>query len=119
MLNEQGKETKDSVIETAALRFEKLLTKEVAGLRNELSERISSVEIRLGNKITTEITDVREELSGQISKVDTRITTEISGLRVDLTEKIQKSKTDTIKWMFLFYIGQVGALAGILFVVLK
>lgn len=41
------------------------------------------------------------------------------GLRVDLSEKIQKSKIDTIKWMFLFYIGQVGALAGILCVLVK
>jgi hypothetical protein len=141
MLNEQGKETKDSVIETAALRFEKRLTEEVASVRAD----VSATEKRLDNRITTEIAGVREdlasakahfekklteevaglrnELSERISSVeqrlDNRITAEVSGLRVDLTEKIQKSKTDTIKWMFLFYIGQVGALAGILFVIFK
>ena len=59
-----------------------------------------------------------------------RITEEVSGLRVDFTNeitktrtelnaKIEKSKTDTIKWMFIFYIGQVAALGGILFAVLR
>ena len=119
MLNEQEKETKDSVIETAALRFEKRLTEEIAGVRADLS----AAEQRLNSRITTNISDLREDLSGRISSVeqrlDNRITAEVSGLRVDLSEKIQKSKTDTIKWMFLFYIGQVGALAGILFVIFK
>ena len=117
MLNEQGNETKNSVIETAALRFEKRLTEEVSGIREDLA----SAEAHFEKRLTEEVAGLRNELSGRISSVETRldnrITTAVSGLRVDLTEKIQKSKTDTIKWMFLFYIGQVGALAGILFVI--
>jgi hypothetical protein len=36
-----------------------------------------------------------------------------------LQKEIQKSKTDTVKWMFIFWIGQIGALLGILFMVFK
>ena len=78
--NERDKETKESVIEIAALRFEKQLTREIAGLRSEMHE-------------------------------------EIAGLRVDVTTEIQKCRSDTIKWMFIFWIGQIGVLTGIVLAV--
>lgn len=115
MLNEQGKETQNSVIETAALRFEKRLTEKVSGLQVELEK----TEKRLDNRITSEISAVRVELGETEQRLDNRITSETSNVRTELSEKIQKSKTDTIKWMFIFYIGQIGALLGILFAVFK
>jgi 1,2-phenylacetyl-CoA epoxidase PaaB subunit len=39
--------------------------------------------------------------------------------KVDLITRIETSKTDTIKWMFIFWIGQLAATAGILFAVLN
>ena len=50
------------------------------------------------------------------------LTEEIAGVRVeiaDLRGGIQKSKADTIKWMFLFWIGQIGAVLGIILAVFK
>ncbi len=89
MLNEQEKETKDSVIDTAELRFEKKVTEEVSLVRTDLAE--------------TE------------KRFDKRLTEGISGVRTE----IQKSKTDTIKWMFIFWVGQIGVLLGIIFAVIK
>ena len=78
VLNEQERETRDSVIDIAEMRFEK---------------RLGEVESRFGVRLG-----------------------EVEG---SLREEIQKSKVDTIKWMFIFWIGQIGAVLGILFAVFK
>lgn len=52
---------------------------------------------------------------------DKRLNEEISGLRKSMIEgdnslrvEIHKTKSDLIKWMFIFWIGQIGTLLGIL-----
>ena len=39
--------------------------------------------------------------------------------KVELISKIESSKTDAVKWMFIFWIGQLAAVAGILFALLN
>ena len=100
VLNEHGKEAENAVIKTAAQRFEKKLSEEITSVRLEMAES----EKRFEKKLSEEISGVREEM-----------------VRSDcaLQKEIQKSKTDTVKWMFIFWIGQIGALLGILFMVFK
>ena len=51
--------------------------------------------------------DLERRLSEEVAKLDRRI----SALDVKLSE----TKTDLLRWMFIFWVGQVGALLGILF----
>ena len=37
----------------------------------------------------------------------------------DVRKEISEAKVDTIKWMFIFWIGQVGAMLAIAFLFLK
>ena len=129
MLNQYESETKQSIFDAAELRFEKKLTEEISGVRIEITE----CEKRLENKLTEEISGVRIEIAECEKRFEKRLSEEISGVRVDITDlrrdmvendamlrtDIHKSKTDTIKWMFIFWIGQIGALLGILFAVFK
>ena len=39
--------------------------------------------------------------------------------KIDMLSKIETSKTDTIKWMFLFWIGTISILSGIIIAVLN
>lgn len=39
--------------------------------------------------------------------------------KVELVTRIKTSKSDTIKWMFIFWIGQLAATAGIVFALLN
>ncbi len=39
--------------------------------------------------------------------------------KVELVPRIESSKSDIIKWMFIFWIGQTGATAGIVFAFLN
>ena len=41
--------------------------------------------------------------------------TQMKDDKVEMISRIESSKTDTIKWMFIFWIGQLAAIAGILF----
>jgi len=50
-------------------------------------------------------------LTEEISKVNERITSEIS----KVNERISETKADLIRWMFIFWIGQIAAILGILF----
>ena len=58
-----------------------------------------------------DIASIRAEI------VDTR--EEIANLRYDIRKEMGEHKTDTIKWMFIFWIGQMGAIVGIIFLFFK
>lgn len=57
-----------------------------------------------------EIVKVKEDLAREIGKLDVKITEEIGKLDV----KIADVRADIIKWMFLFWIGQVASILAIL-----
>jgi len=54
-------------------------------------------------------------LTEEMSKVNQRIIEEISSVN----QKISESHANLIKWMFLFWIGQIGVILGILFAFFK
>ena len=59
--------------------------------------------------------DDLQTLKGDIQKEFANVRKEIS----DVRKEIGDSKADTIKWMFIFWIGQVGAMLGIMFLFFK
>ena len=89
MLNNFSENTHNSVIDLAAERFERRLAEEIGKFRSEVAEQNANL---------------RSETSEQIAT-----------LRSELFEKIERGQTSTIRWMFLFWVGQIGVLVGILF----
>ena len=59
--------------------------------------------------------DDLQVLKGDIQKEFVNVRREIS----DVRKEIGHSKADTIKWMFIFWIGQVGAMLGIILLFFK
>ena len=95
---------KKDIIEILEEKFEKKLSVELVNLKLELSERITKVEAQLNERITkTE------------SQLNERINTGNEKLRVE----IANSKAETIKWMFLFWIGNVITIIGGIIGILK
>jgi hypothetical protein len=88
---------KKDIIEILEERFEKKLSIELVNLKLELMEKISS--------------------SG--AQLNERITTSSEKLRAELVEKIANSKVDMIKWMFIFWIGNVITIIGGIIGILK
>jgi len=52
-------------------------------------------------------------------KFEKRLIEEISKLRVEFNEKLSSTYANLIKWMFIFWLGQIGAILGILFAFFK
>jgi hypothetical protein len=121
---------KKDIIEILEEKFEKKLSIELVNLKLELmeknsslaeqlNERINKVEVQLNERITK----LEVQLNGRITKTEAqlneKITTGNEKLRAELVEKIANSKADMIKWMFIFWIGNVITIIGGLFGMLK
>jgi len=99
---------KKDIIEILEERFEKKLSIELVNLKMELMEKISGLEVQLNDRITKVEAHLNE-----------RITTSSEKLRAELVEKIANSKVETIKWMFIFWIGNVITIIGGIIGILK
>ena len=132
VLNENEKEIRSSAIDIAEQRFERSLSREIAGVRVDLADaekrlmgEIAGVRVDLADvekRLMEEIAGVRVDLADTEKRFEKGLSEEIAGVRVeiaDLRSSIQKSKSDTIKWMFLFWVGQIGAVLGIILAVFK
>ncbi|MEO0276070.1 MAG: hypothetical protein ABIM60_04760 [candidate division WOR-3 bacterium] len=97
LLNASNEGLKVDLIELQTEKYERRLAEETA---------------KLDKRITEEINRLRTE---DIARLDKRITEETARLRVE----ISRSYANIIKWMFIFWVGQIGVITAILFTFLK
>ena len=69
--------------------------------------------------VRKEIADVKINLTREIADVKINLTREIANIKMDLTKEIANVKTEVIKWMFIFWIGQVAVTFGFILLFLK
>ncbi|WP_461833592.1 hypothetical protein [Desulfothermus sp.] len=60
-----------------------------------------------------------EEIRGEIKATEEKLRGEIKATEEKLRTEIHKWRADTIKWMFIFWLGQIAIFTGILVSVLK
>lgn len=57
----------------------------------------------------------RDDLLGLIeNRFEIRLKSEISALRVDVTRELAARRVENLRWSFLFWITQLGAMAALL-----
>ena len=54
-----------------------------------------------------------------VERFERRLAEEIAGLRVAVVREIHEGRVETFKWAFVFWIGQVATLAGLLAFMLR
>ena len=69
------------------------------------------VEERFERRVSEEGAKINMRITEEVAKINSRITEEVAKLRVE----VSKVQSNLIKWMFVFWLGQVGAIIGILF----
>jgi hypothetical protein len=69
------------------------------------------VEEKFERRLSEEVAKFERRLSEEVAKFDRRLSEEVARLDV----KISEVKADLIRWMFIFWVGQLGAILGILF----
>ena len=55
--------------------------------------------------------DVLTNLEGRFER---RLSQEISALRVEVTKELAAMRVESLRWSFVFWISQLGAMAGML-----
>ena len=96
LLNEARVQTRGDVIEIAASRFGRQLAEEIGTLRSEMHSEFG----KLRSEMHSEFGKVRSEMHSEFGKVRS----EMRAFEARIT-----------RWMFVFWIGQVGVLLGIFF----
>ena len=79
---------------------------------------------RLGHEAANGLVEFLEAeketmLNVAAERFERRLTQEISGLRVDLVRELHGMRADLFKWSFLFWIGQLAAVIGVLTFMLR
>src|SRR6266508_136157 len=83
----------------------------------------SALRAQLGPEATFELAELLEQrehmwsermLSVAAERFERRLTEEVCGLRVALVREIHETKTDIVRWVFVFWMGQFFAFAGLL-----
>ena len=144
VLNNHGDENKQSVIEIAEQRFETKLAKESSLLREGMADIKTGFETRLHQEISSvrydiaemktsfearlneEISSVRNDMADMKTSFEASLSVSASTLREEMVRgdqeirvEVQKTRADIIKWMFIFWVGQIGIITGILFAFYK
>jgi hypothetical protein len=95
-VDEAGLRWKDEVLSIAGERFERRLGEEIGALRLDIAKEFAAVRVEM----VSEFAAVRGE---------------IAEMRVDLAGR----EARLLRWSFLFWVGQLGAIAGIMAFLLR
>ncbi len=96
----------DMATRTDLSETELRLVKEIEQVRLETEAVRSDLKV--------EIEKVRADLTKEIEKVRSDLTKEIEKTRADLTVEIARSHSSWLKWSFLFWVTQFGAIVLLL-----
>jgi len=93
LINNAEDKMKDDIIEYSEEKFERRLVEVVSELRISLERRVSEVEKKMY--------EIKSDLEVKISEVE---------------KKMANYHSDIIKWMFIFWAGQIGVIVSILLI---
>jgi len=118
LLNRVSNHTRDDVLTFVEEKFEHHLSEEIGKVNERITEEISKLDNRLteemgkvNERIAEERVSINQRITEEVAKVNQRVTDEIAMVRTDM----HALRADLIKWMFIFWAGQIGVILGILF----
>jgi hypothetical protein len=107
LLNEASVQTRGDVIEIAVSRFERRLAELSATFETRLAEQTAKFEGRLAEQTA--------KFERRLSEETGKLRAEIGELRADMGA----FEARITRWMFIFWVGQIGVLLGIIFGVFR
>ena len=144
LLDLSQREARDAMITACTERFERRLVEEVSGVRLQIVQVESSIRqdmVQLGaglrqemadmratlrqeiaelrSSLRQELTDVRATLRQEVADIRADLRQDMGEMRAGLREEIAAGRVELFKWCFLFWIGQVLAIGGIVGVMLR
>jgi len=80
------------------------------------------VSIKLGKETAENLTTfIEEKISSEVETKSSNLSTkeDVANCKAELARDIANSKAETIKWMFIFWVGQLVAMFGFILLFLK
>ncbi|MCC5904983.1 MAG: hypothetical protein JJU13_02135 [Balneolaceae bacterium] len=99
---------KTDIIEIVGEKFKRRLSEEISIVNQHIVQL--RAELKEDNAI------LRAELKKDNASLRSEFKNDNASLRTELSEKISASHANLIKWMFIFWVGQVVTILGVLFV---
>jgi hypothetical protein len=103
-VDDAGRQWKDDVVAIAGERFERRLGEEIGAFRVEVAKQFA---------------DFRVDMAKEFAAVRAETAKEFAAVRVDLATGLAATRVSLIKLSFLFWIGQVAAIGGIMALLLR
>jgi hypothetical protein len=100
VLDVAEREWSDKVLTLAGERFERRLAENASSLRVQISQSEGAVRADMG-------------------KLEVRLVEQLSQMEVRVLREIAIGRVDTIKWSFLFWVGQVVAISAVMGTMLR
>ena len=99
-------------------RLYKLLSEKLGGDTTEAIFKYIDNRTERSVEATIKTLATKDDISSLRSEI-VGIREEIANLRYDIRKEMGEHKADNFKWMFIFWIGQLGAMLGIIFLFFK
>ncbi len=115
LINQASQAERVDIVALVEEKFERRLAEEISKFENRLVERIARVE----NSLMERIARVESGLMERITMGESGLVERIARVESGLVERIANSEARLLRWAFIFWLTQLGALAGILFSLLK
>jgi len=103
-------------------KFERRLTEDLARLDKRITEEIGQLrqEMVEGNaQLRQEMVEGNAQLRQEMVGGNAQLRTEMANVKAELSAQIADYHARQLRWMFVFWIGQVGVIVAILLALLK
>jgi len=113
IIKEVDADARKDAIAIAEERFERRLTEEASRLDKRITEEISRLRVEMAEKfaqLETKMAQLETKIETKMSQLETKMETKMAQLEIKMTS----FKAEIIKWMFLFWLGQIVVVAGLI-----
>jgi hypothetical protein len=111
LLETSQRDMRDSIVVVCTDRFERRLIEEVSGLRVQIAQVESS--------LRKEMADMGGTLRKEMADMCGALRKETADLGGALRGEMATSRVELLRWAFLFWVGQVLAIGGLMGVMLR
>lgn len=118
LLDRAHREGRADVITACTDRFERRLVEEIAGVRVQIAQVEASLRrdmAEMGASIRQDMARMGADIRQDMARMGADIRQEMTGIRQDMAS----GRVELLKWCFLFWVGQVVAIAGIMGMMLR
>ena len=133
LLGHAHREWRADVIAVCAERFERRLVEEVSAVRVQMAggessrrQDIPALGAALRQEMAAMRADLRQEMAAmranlrqEMAAMRADLRQEMAEMRADLRQDIANTRFELLKWCFLFWVGQVVTMTGIIAVMLR